>query len=128
MLPVKGIYEVAIRVGNLKKAEKFYRETMGFTVGIRDENRKWLFLRTGGAGMIVLQEDKSLFLKQHFAFTVCESDFEQCVEILKTKGVKVSEPQFHEWMPAVSVYFSDPDGHDLELCAPIENKGEKNEL
>jgi len=22
-----------------------------------------------------------------------------------------------DWMNAVSLYFSDPDGHDLELCA-----------
>jgi hypothetical protein len=26
----------------------------------------------------------------------------------------------HDWMPARSVYFADPDGHDLELCAPLD--------
>jgi hypothetical protein len=25
----------------------------------------------------------------------------------------------HQWMPAKSVYFTDPDGHELELCAPM---------
>jgi hypothetical protein len=25
----------------------------------------------------------------------------------------------HDWIPARSVYFADPDGHDLELCAVI---------
>ena len=38
-------------------------------------------------------------------------------EMLKEKGVSVSEPVYHEWMNAVSVYFDDPDGHALELLA-----------
>jgi hypothetical protein len=38
---------------------------------------------------------------------------------LKKLGVEAFGPVFHEWMPALSVYFSDPDGHDLELCAPV---------
>ena len=25
----------------------------------------------------------------------------------------------HDWIPARSLYFSDPDGHDVELCAPL---------
>jgi hypothetical protein len=32
--------------------------------------------------------------------------------------VPVRGPVFHAWMPARSVYFTDPDGHHLELCAP----------
>jgi hypothetical protein len=38
---------------------------------------------------------------------------------LKELGVTSKGPVLHEWMPAKSVYFSDPDGHDLELCAPV---------
>src|SRR5262249_1156407 len=58
MLPIRGVYEIAVRVKDLTKAEPFYREVLGLEVGVRDEERNWLFLRAGGdAGMVVLQED-----------------------------------------------------------------------
>ncbi len=121
MLPIRGLYEVAIRVKDLSKSEAFYREILGLEVGIRDEPRNMLFLRAGGlAGMVVLQEDKGTWPTQHFAFTVEEADIEAAAAVLKKQGVAVKGPVFHKWMPARSVYFSDPDGHDLELCAPVQ--------
>jgi len=39
---------------------------------------------------------------------------------LRERGVEVEGPVTHGWMPARSVCFKDPDGHDLELCAPLE--------
>lgn len=68
MLPIKGIYEVAIKVKDLPRAGVFYREVLDLEVGIRDEQRNWLFLRA---------------------------------------------------VPAKSLYFDDPDGNALELCAPV---------
>jgi lactoylglutathione lyase len=118
MLPIKGLYEVAIRVKDLARAEAFYKDVLGLKEGLRDERRNWLFLYAGGdAGMVVLQEDKGEWPKQHFAFTVNELDIRQAAELLKEQGVSVSEPVYHEWMNAVSVYFDDPDGHALELLA-----------
>lgn len=121
MIPIRGLYEVAIRVKDLSKSEAFYREILGLEVGIRDEGRNMLFLRVGGqAGMVVLQEDKGAFPTQHFAFRVEDADIEAATAALKKRGVDVTAPVFHKWMPARSVYFSDPDGHDLELCAPMQ--------
>ena len=118
MLPIKGLYEVAIRVKDLARAEAFYKEVLGLREGLRDERRNWLFLYAGGdAGMVVLQEDKGEWPTQHFAFTVNETDIRQATELLRKKGVSVSEPVYHEWMKSVSVYFDDPDGHALELLA-----------
>jgi len=118
MLPIKGLYEVAIRVKDLARAEAFYKEVLGLKEGLRDERRNWLFLYAGGdAGMVVLQEDKGEWPTQHFAFTVKEPDIGQATEMLRQKGVSVSEPVYHEWMNSVSVYFEDPDGHALELLA-----------
>jgi catechol 2,3-dioxygenase-like lactoylglutathione lyase family enzyme len=54
---VRGLYEVAIPVKHLPRAEAFYQQVLGLEVGLRDERRKWVFLRAGGnAGMIVLEE------------------------------------------------------------------------
>lgn len=123
MLPIRGLYEVAIRVKNLPRAEVFYRETLGLPVGIRDNQRNWLFLRVGGeAGMIVLQEDKGEWPLQHYAFTTDEADLERAATMLRERGVEVDGPYYHEWMPARSIYFADPDGHDLELCAPVHKQ------
>lgn len=123
MLPIRGVYEIAIRVKDLPTAEAFYREVLGLQVGIRDERRNWLFLRAGGdAGMIVLQEDKGQWPTQHFAFTIAEADVERAAQMLREQGVNVEGPYFHEWIPAKSIYFTDPDGHDLELCAPVKKE------
>jgi lactoylglutathione lyase len=118
MLPIKGVYEIAIRVKNLARAEAFYKDVLGLKEGLRDARRNWLFLYAGGdAGMVVLQEDKGVWPTQHFAFTVQESDIKRAAAMLKEKGVAVSELVYHEWMNSVSVYFADPDGHALELLA-----------
>jgi len=123
MLPIKGLYEVAIRVKDLARAEAFYKEVLGLKEGLRDERRNWLFLYAGGeAGMVVLQEDKGEWPTQHLAFSVNEPDLRQAREMLREKGVSVSDPVYHEWMNAVSVYFDDPDGHALELLALSSSK------
>jgi catechol 2,3-dioxygenase-like lactoylglutathione lyase family enzyme len=118
MLPITGLYEIAIRVQDLARAESFYKDVLGLEEGLRDERRNWLFLRAGGdAGMVVLQEDKGDWPLQHFAFAVSPDNIKQAATTLKDKGVAVSEPVYHEWMKAISVYFDDPDGHSLELVA-----------
>ena len=120
MIRIRGIYEIAIPVKELSRAEAFYTEVLGFEFGLRDEARKWLFLRVGGpAGMIVLQQQTIAWQAQHFAFAVSHEELDEAAAELKARGVVVDGPYFHEWMPARSVYFSDVDGHQLELCAPV---------
>ena len=118
MLSVQGVYEVAIKVRDLRTAEPFYRDVLGFEVGLRDARRPWVFMRAGAGGMIVLQEQADV-PQQHFAFTVSPAAIETAADELRRRGVAVEGPIVHEWIPAKSVYFSDPDGHDVELCAPL---------
>jgi catechol 2,3-dioxygenase-like lactoylglutathione lyase family enzyme len=123
MLQIRGVYEVVIRVQDLPRAEAFYRDVLGLEVGLRNEERKLVFLRAGGQnGMIVLQQDEGEWPKQHFAFTLDEENIEHAAAHLKKQGVTIKGPVLHEWMPARSVYFADPDGHDLELCAPLKKQ------
>ncbi len=119
MMPIKGVYEIAIPVRKLAVAEAFYRNVLGLEVGLRDEPRRWLFLRAGGAGgMVVLQETPGDWAPVHFAFTVDRADIDRATALLRERGVAVQGPHVHDWIPATSVYFEDPDGHQLELCAP----------
>jgi catechol 2,3-dioxygenase-like lactoylglutathione lyase family enzyme len=119
MIRIRGVYEVAVPVRELERAEKFYREVLGLEVGLRDERRRWLFLRAGGgAGMVVLQETPAAWAKQHFALSVAPDEIDAAAARLRELGVPVRGPILHEWLGARSVYFADPDGHDLELCAP----------
>jgi lactoylglutathione lyase len=115
---VQGVYEVAIPVADLDRAAAFYGEVLGLTDGLRDEPRRWLFLRAGGgAGMIVLQEGE-VGPARHFAFTIGAADVERAAAALRARGVSVDGPHVHAWIPATSLYFRDPDGHDVEFCAP----------
>jgi lactoylglutathione lyase len=119
MLPIQGLYEVAIPVRQLQRAETFYRDVLGLGVGLRDDRRNWLFLRAGGdAGMVVLQEHAGEFPAYHFAFRVDEADLERAATVLRECGVSTRGPIFHGWIPGKSLYFEDIDGHDLELFAP----------
>ncbi len=122
MIAIRGVYEVAIRVRNLERAEAFYCDVLGLEPGLRLDERRWIFLRAGGqAGMVVLQEDAGEWPTQHLAFTMRESEIERAAAHLRDKGVPVHGPVVHDWMPARSFYFSDPDGHELEFCAPLES-------
>lgn len=106
MLPIRGVYEIGIRVKELPKAEAFYREVPGLDEVIRHPAKNWVFLRVGGqAGMVVLQEEEGEFPLQHFAFTIDEADIERAAAALTEKGLEVEGPVFHEWMPAKSIYF-----------------------
>ncbi len=121
MLEIKGVFEVAIRVRNLEASEAFYLGVLGLEPGLRQEERRWHFLwLRGRSGMIVLQEEAGDWPLQHFAFTVDDAEIESAAKRLREQGVEVQGPVTHDWMPARSVYFEDPDGHALELCAPLD--------
>ena len=121
MLPIRGVFEVVVPVKDLDRAESFYCDVLGLAVGLRDEARRWLFLRVAAdAGMVVLQEAAEGGAKTHFAFAVDASELDRATVMLVEAGFEVDGPIDIDWMPARAIYFSDPDGHQLELCAVLE--------
>jgi catechol 2,3-dioxygenase-like lactoylglutathione lyase family enzyme len=120
MLPIQGIFEIAVRVKDLSRSEAFYKNVLGLEVSMRDEQRNWLFMWIGRrSGMIVLQEDKNDWPVQHFAFKIASADLDGAASLLRKRGVTVSEPVQHGAMGGTSVYFDDPDGNQLELYASV---------
>lgn len=123
MIPIRGVYEVVVRVRDLARAEKFYCEQLGLEVGLRVEERGMIFLRAGGdAGMLVLQHDAGEWPTQHLAFRVEDAELDRARRELEEKGIRTHGPVIHDWMPARSLYFADPEGHELELCAPARRE------
>ena len=66
---------------------------------------------------------------QHFAFEILLEDMERAVSFLKDKGIKCHNlidggeyPQVFGWMPAVAIYFMDPDGHLLEFISMLPDR------
>ena len=119
MVAIDGIYELVIKVADIPRAELFYRELLGLEDGYRDNERDWVFLRCpGGSGMVVLQKERCEIRQQHFAFRVGRKEFVRATALLKDRRLISEGPVFHEWIPANSVYFRDPDGHEVEFCAP----------
>jgi lactoylglutathione lyase len=63
---------------------------------------------------------------QHFAFEVTLNDMKNAKEFLNSRGIKCHNkidrsdyPQVFGWMPAVALYFNDPDGHLLEFISML---------
>jgi len=117
-MKINGLFEVALKVRNLEESAKFYQEVLGFKKGLYDDKRRWLFLWVGdNSSMIVLQEDSGSWPRQHFAFRVDEAELNGLKQFLERSNIGVNGPVSLDWMNAVSLYFPDPDGHELELCA-----------
>jgi catechol 2,3-dioxygenase-like lactoylglutathione lyase family enzyme len=68
---------------------------------------------------------------RHFAFE-CEPDWilNESVEYLKSRNIKcrnflndgTERPMVFSWMPAISIYFEDPDGHSLEYIGILDGE------
>ncbi|MGY0406918.1 MAG: hypothetical protein ACWIPJ_00970 [Polaribacter sp.] len=68
---------------------------------------------------------------RHFAFE-CEPDWvlNESIEYLKKREIKcrnflndgTQRPMVFAWMPAISIYFDDPDGHTLEFIGILNGK------
>ena len=118
---LRRLQHLVLWVSDVERSVRFYRDVLGFEVGLRDARRPWVFMRAGTDGMIVLQEQADV-PQQHFAFTVTEGDIAVAAAELRRRGIAIEGPMVHEWIPAKSLYFADPDGHDVELCAPLPRR------
>jgi lactoylglutathione lyase len=114
---IKGIFETHLHVRDLEKAADFYENVLELEPGHYVTRRRVKFYWVGGKGSHMLE------------------DFHKTIPFLKSKGITPrnfdnsgEHPLVLCWMPAVSIYFTDPDGHSLEFLAmlPDEPKPDLN--
>jgi lactoylglutathione lyase len=130
--PVRGLFEAHLSVRDLRRSIDFYREAVGLEVAYEVPERGAAFLWCGdpGGSMLGLWSLGSMPMgfSLHVAFAVDLADLLVAPERLKAHGVQplsffgepTEEPSAIGWMPAGAVYFLDPDGHQLEYLAMLD--------
>ena len=124
---LKGLDHFALNVKDMNKAEEFYTQILGFEVIHRTETQAGLKHIEVDAGnvAIALFESPDLDLEKahktmtedgylHFAFGASYDQFDATLQSLKQKSV-IMDGEPRDWGNSVSVYFRDPDDHQLEI-------------
>jgi catechol 2,3-dioxygenase-like lactoylglutathione lyase family enzyme len=128
-----GFYEVFLPVTDVDRAVSFYVKKLGFSVGRRESPSSALLLYDdhGTRSMLGLFQVEAVERRYHISFRVFEKDVDRMMSFLVERGIEpvhpsrarvqgpMREPIVHGWMPAASVFFTDPDGHLLELIADL---------
>ncbi len=131
---IDGLFETHINVSDLERSIAFYCDVLGLQLGRREEARRAAFLWMGGRGKLMLglwEKPREQVVHQHFAFRATVEDvLERSVAWLNERGLScrnflddgTERPMVFGWMPAIAIYFDDPDGHQLELIAMLPDK------
>src|SRR4051794_38007637 len=131
---ISGLFETHIDVVDLERACRFYGEALGLELGLVDERRRVAFYWVGGRGeaMLGLWEKPATEIRPgHFAFRASIEDvLTRAVPYLKERHLEArnflndgsERPMVFGWMPAIAIYFRDPDGHSLEFIAMLPDE------
>jgi len=127
---IQGLFETHLAVQDLERSVAFYTDVVGLSLGTKEEARRIAFCFAGGWNhtMVGLWEKSPEEIQtQHIAFSVALDNLAPAIERLTAAGVQplnffgqeTDVPTVLAWMPAVSIYFKDPDGHLLEYIARL---------
>lgn len=117
------IKETCLYVSDIDQTEAFYAGKLGLPV-ISKHNHRHIFFRAGQSMLLCFLPEATkqetqlgphfAYGKQHLAFETTAEEYQQWKQALKEKGIPVTHEQ--SWKNGLkSMYFSDPDGHVLEI-------------
>lgn len=131
---ITGLYETHLFVENLKTSIDFYKNVLQLEQCHYEAERRAAFFWIGepkGAMLGLWEKPKSEIDKRHFAFR-CDQEFilNEASNFLKGHGLKpfnflndgTDIPMVFAWVPAIAIYFTDPDGHYLEFISVLEGE------
>lgn len=131
---ITGLYETHIYVEDLKVSIDFYQSTLGLELCHVEKERKIAFFWIGKpkeAMLGIWEKPKDEIETRHFAFRCTKEDIlGKSVDFLRSKGIKPynflkdgsESPMVFAWMPAIAIYFLDPDGHELEFISILDGE------
>jgi len=131
MIAIRDLFESHLTVSDLDRSIQFYRDVLGLPLAHIVPERRVAFFWIGAPGkaMLGLWETGSgpQKMTQHVAFKVEVNDVLASLNALRQAGITpldfdskpTDEPVVLCWMPAVAIYFHDPDGNLLEFLAML---------
>ena len=131
---IKGLFETHLFVEDLNRSIEFYRDVLGLQQCYYEEARKASFFWIGKPKEAMLglwEKPKEQVKPRHFAFRCDTEDIlNTSVDYLKKHDLKPynflkdgnEQPMVFAWMPALAIYFKDPDGNDLEFISILDGE------
>lgn len=129
---ISGVYETHLSVADLPRSTAFYQGVIGLELAHETPARGIAFFWVGGRdqGMLGLWQGGHgpRRMTGHFAFRMTREAVLGAPTALLAAGVQplgfhgepATEPVVLGWVPALSVYFKDPDGHSLEFIHVLD--------
>ena len=139
---IKGLFETHLFVRDLERSIDFYSNVLKLEQYLYEEERRVALFWIGKPQQAMLglwEKPENQIDLRHFAF---ECDWEwvlnESVDFLKAHQLhfwnflnnSTEQPMVFANIPALAIYFSDPDGHYLEFIGrlPGKHKPEKGSL
>ena len=131
-IAVRGLFETHLTVSDLERSIAFYHDVVNLPLALEVPARGAAFFWVGDPGQSMLGlwslGSAPLGMVLHVAFRVGLDELLEAPALLRAQGVTplsffgepASELSVIGWMPAAAIYFRDPDGHQLEYLAMLD--------
>jgi lactoylglutathione lyase len=131
---IKGLYETHLFVENLETSIDFYKNKLQLQQCYFEQKRRAAFFWIGKPKEAMLglwEKPKAEIDIRHFAFRCDKEDVlnksanyltERNIDSYNFLNDGTKQPMVFAWMPAIAIYFKDPDGHELEFISILEGE------
>ncbi|MGV3112470.1 FosB/FosD family fosfomycin resistance bacillithiol transferase [Staphylococcus pettenkoferi] len=115
---IKSINHVTYSVSDLKNFVDFYKNILKAKILLEGKNTAYF---TVGGVWLALNEESDIprneiqYSYTHIAFSIDEREFDGWYKWLKENNVNILNGRQRDVRDKKSIYFTDPDGHKLEL-------------
>lgn len=123
---IQSINHICYSVSDLKNSIRFYKNILCGELLV--SGKTTAYFNIGGL-WVALNEEKDIprnevqYSYTHVTFTIDESEFNDWYQWFKENDVNILEGRTRDVRDKQSIYFTDPDGHKLELhTGTLENR------